>query len=209
MNELSQIHCSICLTITAAPHSLSIHWNHEEVISAAFVSFRVFWFLVPIKPNSWAKYLSNVKLIELTHLTIVVIWESIFYVDFIAVRYALPLFNDRQSITTSFKTILTDMKGVFCCLFYTTRIFSLFKSFRRTFSRNTCPGRQTHCTAENSSPHKCPYQKQIVLMSCLPKNQHLGWVRVTFLCDFSSLSWAYFLCKWAKILICWCLTLLE
>ena len=42
-------------------------------------------------------------------------------------------------------------------------------------------------------------------MSCLPENQHLGWVRVTFLGDFSSLSWAYFLCKWAKILICWCL----
>ena len=46
-------------------------------------------------------------------------------------------------------------------------------------------------------------------MSCLPENQHLGWVRVTFLGDFSSLSWAYFFCKWAKILICWCLTLLE
>ena len=39
------------------------------------------------------------------------------------------------------------------------------------------------------------YQKY---MSCLPENQHLGWVRVTFLGDFSSLSWAYFLCKWAK-----------
>ena len=59
----------------------------------------------------------------------------------------------------------------------------------------------------------CPIDNVYIVycmyMSCLPENQHLGWVRVTFLDNFSSLSWASFLCKWAKILICWCLTLLE
>ena len=48
-----------------------------------------------------------------------------------------------------------------------------------------------------------------VHMSCLPENQHLGWVRVTFLGDFSSLSWAYFLCNQAEILICCSLSLLQ
>ena len=42
----------------------------------------------------------------------------------------------------------------------------------------------------------------------LPEEPHLAWGDVTF-SDFRHLSWAYFLCKWAKILICWCLTLLE
>ena len=46
-------------------------------------------------------------------------------------------------------------------------------------------------------------------MSCLPENQHLGWLRVTFLGDFSSLSWAYFLCNQAEILICCSLSLLQ
>ena len=42
----------------------------------------------------------------------------------------------------------------------------------------------------------------------LPEEPHLAWVGATFL-DFRHISWAYFLCKWAKILICWCLTLLQ
>ena len=42
----------------------------------------------------------------------------------------------------------------------------------------------------------------------LPEESHLAWVDVTF-SDFTSLSWAYFLCKWAKILICWCQSLDE
>ena len=42
----------------------------------------------------------------------------------------------------------------------------------------------------------------------LPEEPHLAWEGATF-SDFRHLSWAYFLCKWAKILICWCLTLLE
>ena len=46
-------------------------------------------------------------------------------------------------------------------------------------------------------------------MSCLPENQHLGWVRVTFLDDFSSLSWASIMCNQAEILICCSLSLLQ
>ena len=42
----------------------------------------------------------------------------------------------------------------------------------------------------------------------LPEEPHIAWVGATF-SDFRHLSWAYFLCKWAKILICWCLTLLQ
>ena len=40
-------------------------------------------------------------------------------------------------------------------------------------------------------------------MRSLPEEPHLAWVDVTF-SDFRHLSWAYFLWKWAKILICWC-----
>ncbi len=47
-----------------------------------------------------------------------------------------------------------------------------------------------------------------VYIRSLPEEPHLAWVGATF-SDFRHLSWAYFLCKWAKILICWCLTLLE
>ena len=42
----------------------------------------------------------------------------------------------------------------------------------------------------------------------LPEELHLPWVGVTF-SNFRHLSWAYFLCKRAKILICWFLTLLQ
>ena len=39
--------------------------------------------------------------------------------------------------------------------------------------------------------------------------QHLPWGSVTFFGDFRHLSWAYFLCYWAEILICWCQSLRE
>ena len=45
-------------------------------------------------------------------------------------------------------------------------------------------------------------------MRSLPEEPHLAWVGVTF-SDFRHVSWANFLCKWAKILICWWLTLLQ
>ena len=40
-----------------------------------------------------------------------------------------------------------------------------------------------------------------------PEELHLGWVDVTFLGDFSCLSWAPIICNQAEILICWCQTL--
>ena len=39
-----------------------------------------------------------------------------------------------------------------------------------------------------------------------PEELHLAWRVVTFFGDFRHLSRAYFLCYWAEILICWCLT---
>ena len=52
------------------------------------------------------------------------------------------------------------------------------------------------------------HDKCFVHMRSPPEEPHLAWRDVTF-SYFRHLSWAYFLCKWAKILICWCLTLLE
>ena len=46
-------------------------------------------------------------------------------------------------------------------------------------------------------------------MRCPPEEPHLAWGGVTFFGDFRHLSWAYFMCKWAKILICWCQSLGE
>ena len=42
-----------------------------------------------------------------------------------------------------------------------------------------------------------------------PEKPYLAWGVVTFFSDFRHLSWVYFLCKWAKILICWCQSLGE
>ena len=47
-----------------------------------------------------------------------------------------------------------------------------------------------------------PYR--YIHMRCPPEEPHLAWGGVSFFGDFRHLSWAYFLCKWAKILICWC-----
>ena len=53
-----------------------------------------------------------------------------------------------------------------------------------------------------------PTPEFIEYIRSLPEEPHLVWVGATF-SDFRHLSWAYFLCKWAKILICWRLTLLQ
>ena len=49
---------------------------------------------------------------------------------------------------------------------------------------------------------------QIKYIRSLPEEPHLAWVGVTF-SDFGHLSWAYFLCKWDKILISWCQSLRQ
>ena len=45
-------------------------------------------------------------------------------------------------------------------------------------------------------------RRKNIHMRSLPEEPHLAWVGATF-SDFRHLSWAYFFCKWAKILICW------
>ena len=50
---------------------------------------------------------------------------------------------------------------------------------------------------------------KIWYMRSTPKEPHLALWLVTFLGDFSCLSWASIMCNRAEILICWSLTLLE
>ena len=72
-----------------------------------------------------------------------------------------------------------------------------------------CPPYQLLEVSHHTSPPLISTtQLDELYIRSLPEEPHLTWVDVTF-SDFRHLSWAYFLCKWAKILICWCLTFLQ